>query len=306
MRKALTIYAVLLALLVLVLVLAPAEAFAQKACVVLSSSAQPFKEAMSGFKEGFSGTAYEIVMPSEPGKAAEMVADLNAKGCNVVVPMGSAALKFLKLRMNHRPMVFAMTLSPAIRGFEGLNVTGVYLEPSPQAQLTAVRKVLPTARRVGVLYSVQSDYLASLKREAAGLGMEIVQVSTPSTGDAIREGTVLADKCDVIMMIPDTVTSAQEVFKVVLEASLKTNVPIFALAAKHVHAGALAALASDYRGNGAQAAEMSKSVAGGARASAIRPEYSQKVGLVINLKAAGRMGIKVPASVVSKAVEVYR
>ncbi len=302
-RKTFPIFALMLALAIS---LASRPAPAQNACVILSSTAQPFKEAKEGFRKGFGGPVEEIVMPPEPAKAGEIVASITAKSCKVVVPMGSAALKFLRLRVSDMPIVFAMTLSPAVIRSEGLNMTGVYLEPSPGMQLASIRKVLPAARRVGVLYSSPSEYLSVLERNAGGAGLEIVAVRAPKIGDAIREAESLVKRSDVLLMIPDVVTSTHEVFKSILLSSLSGNIPIFALAEKHVEAGALAALVTDYESNGAQAAVMARRVSAGASASSIKTDYSNKAGLVLNLKVAARLGIAVPEAAVNEAVDIYR
>jgi putative ABC transport system substrate-binding protein len=294
-------------ILALAVLLAPGTLAAQKACAVLSSDITPYREAMEGFRQSFKGQVQQLVMPAEAGRAGEIVAQIEGAGCSVVVAMGSNALKFLRLRMTSKPIVFAMTLSPTSEGISGLNITGVFLEPSPSMSLAAIRKVFPSARRIAALYSRSSQgYMDAARREAQAQGIGLIAMPAPTTGDAIRAVAVAMTQADVIWMIPDIVTSAQAVFEAMLDASLRNNVPIFALAGKHVSAGALAALSTDYGGNGRQAGALAQRIAAGSQASAIAPEYSTDAGIVLNLRTARRMGISVPDSVISQAVEVYR
>lgn len=294
-------------MLLLILIL-PGLAQAELACAVLSSDIRPYKEAMEGFKQSFNGKVEEQVLIEDLARAGEIMEAIKKSSCNVVVAMGSNALKFLKLREQHKPIVFAMTLSPATEGLEGRNITGVFLDASPRAALLSIKRILPSAAKVGVLYSGSGDgyYMNEAKQAAAGVGITLVAVPSATTGDAIRNVSSVMERSDVLLMIPDQVTSSEGVFEAMLAASLKRGVPIFALSQKHVSEGALAALSTDYKDNGRQAAEMANRIASGAAPSSMPYAPARKSGIVINLKAAKRMGIVIPSQVVAEAVEVYR
>lgn len=294
---------------VFLLLTAPQSAIAQQtACAVLSSDIKPYHEAMTGFKQAFRGEVEEMILGDDPDRAGEIADKISRSQCAVIVAMGSNALKFVKLRAAEKPIVFAMTLSPAATELAARNITGVFLDPSPKATLAAIKKVLPAANKVGVLYSrsASGDYLDDARRASAGLGITIVTAQAGTVGDAVRQIPTLMTQCDVMLMIPDSVTASQGAFEAMLSASLKGNVPIFALSQKHVSEGALAALASDYTENGKQAAEISHRVASGTAPSSIPYEAARKAGFVINMKAAKRMGITISPQVLTEAVEVYR
>jgi|GEM_PF-1691141 len=297
----------LLILTALALIAWPARATAQKACAVLSNDVKPYREAVQGFKQSFKGSVDEIVMPKDPSKASEILGRISGTGCDVVLTMGSSALKFLRLRLTDKPIVFAMTLSPSAAATKGLNITGVYLEPPPNLALSTIRRILPAARRVGVMHSSSgSNYLDDARRYASGMGLELVSIPTPKISDAVRQSVNVATRCDVIWMIPDLVTSTKPVFKALLESSLRNNVPIFALAQKHVEGGALATLSTDYRANGTQAGVIANRIVAGTQARSITPEYSAKAGVILNEKTAKRLGISIPKMVVEEASQVYR
>jgi len=295
-------------LILILLILMPGLARAQKVCAVLSSGIKPYVEAMDGFKKAFKGPVEEMVLGDNPAFAGEVADKVRNSPCPVVVALGSNALKFLKLRVTEKPIVFAMTLSPAVEGLSGRDITGVFLEPSARAALAAIKKVVPAASRIGALYSRTSrgDYLDEARRAAAGLGLEIVAEQAATVGEVVRQAASIMTRCDVLLMIPDSVTSSQGAFEAIFAASLKGNVPVFAISQKYVSEGALAALATDYKDNGVQAAEIAQRIVSGAAASSIPYEPARKAGIVLNLKAAKRMGITISPQVIAEAVEVYR
>lgn len=285
----------------------PSLAYAQDACVVLSSDIKPYREALEGFKGGFRGKVRDMVLGTDPSAAGKIVAEINKPNCEVTVAMGSKALKFLKLRISNKPIVFAMTLSPSAEGTVGRNISGVYLESSPGDTLAAIKEVLPSASSVGIIYSPSSrTYISEASKAASKLGLRLNASPAPSLGDAIRVTPVISTKSDVLWMIPDLITSSQGAFKAMLESSLKNNIPLFALSQKHVKAGALAALVTNYKENGQQAAAIASRVARGTPASSIPHEYARQAGIVINMKSASRLELTIPKSVIDGAVEVYR
>lgn len=289
------------------LVLLPGLACAQSACVVLSSDIAPYREAARGFSDAFRGKVAESVMGDDPSSAGKVAAEVNDANCAVVVAMGSQALRHLRLRIQGKPIVFAMTLSPSAGGIAGKEITGVYLEPSPRDTLAALKRIFPNAASAGVLHSPASAaYMQEAETAAQSFGLKLNAVSAASTGDAVRQLPSMTVKSDVLWMIPDPVTSSQGVFKAMLESSLTRSVPIFALSEKHVSAGALAALSTNYFENGKQAGALARRVALGTSASSLPPEYARDFGLALNLKTAQRLGFEIPEAIVREAAEVYR
>lgn len=281
-------------------------AFAQKACVVLSSNISPYREALRGFKETYRGAVREwfLEKSSDPGKVAS---DLSQSDCTVVVTMGSQAFKHMRLRISEKPLVFAMALSPSITGIEGREITGVYLEPSPRKTLEALKAALPRAAVVGALYSTATQaYMDEAKKAAGVLGLTLNVKTAATVGELARQAPALIATSDVVWMIPDPVTSSQIAFQTLLQISLNHSIPVFALSQKYVSAGAIAALTSNYAENGKQAGTLALHVSQGRRASSIVPEFAKVSGLTVNLKTAQRLGFSIPDSVITKAVEIYR
>jgi putative tryptophan/tyrosine transport system substrate-binding protein len=295
-------------LLALLAWLAPAAASAATACLVLSRQIPPYAEAAKGFRAGFTGKVVEFDMGGDAVGGMAILPKIAEANCDVIAALGSPAIKFLKIRITDKPLVYAMVLNPAAEGVSGANITGVHLEPAPQTVLAGLKRIIPNAKRVGVLYSpaVSGSYIEAARKAAAGLGLSLTAAVAPTAGDAVRALDALASQADVLWMIPDAVTSSDSVFREMLRISLQKGVPIFALAQKNVSDGALAALATDYLTNGLQAGQIASRIAGGQAPSSIPDEYARKVGWFVNLKTAERLGIKILQDIEKEAVEAYR
>jgi len=298
----------LLVSLSMLALLAPSSALGATACLVMSRKIPPYEEASKGFRASFSGKVFDFDMKGSVDGGLSILPKMSEAGCDIIGALGSPAAKFLKIRVSDKPIVFAMVLNPAAEGIAGDNITGVHLEPSPQSILAGIKRILPNAKRVGVLYNSANSgrYIGDAQRAASGLGLELIARATKNTGEAIRLLSGIADKSDVILMVPDPQTSSDSVFREMLRLSIQQGVPIFALSQKHVSEGALATLATNYTSNGMQAGQIANRIAGGSNPGSISTEYANKAGWFVNLKAAERLGISVPDGIVREAVEAYR
>ncbi len=290
------------------LILAGRPLFAADACVVLSSDIAPYREGEAGFKEAFRGKVDTFVMEGDIANSSEVASKVKAHKCQVVVVFGSTALNFLKLRITDKPIVYAMVLNPRSIVGSQKNITGVHLEASPEASLSAIHRIIPRATRIGLLYypAINEETVDVAKQVAAQMKLEIVAMPVQSISDAVNMVSLLADRSEVIWMIPDAITSSQKVFETMLAVSFRKGVPLFALSKKHVSEGAVAALFSDYKDNGRQAARLAERIAQGALAGAVKDEHAAKADIVLNLATAKKLGIEIPKTVISEAVEAYK
>ena len=301
-KSTITIAAVTAALL------ASATAHAARACLVLSRHIPPYAEAAQGFRDGFGGEVAEFDMAGEISNGLSILPKLTSPECGVIGSVGSLATRFLKIRIVDKPIVYSMVLNPAGDGITGANITGVRLESSPAAALAGIKKIMPNAKKIGVIFNptASSDYVAEAGKAAAAMGLAIVSAPAMTLSDALRSIAELANRSDILWMIPDAVSSSDSVFREMLRISLQKGIPIFALSQKHVADGALAALATDYSTNGLQAGRMAARAAGGNPPASMPSEYAQKQGWIINLRAAERYGIRLPDDIVKEAVEAIR
>lgn len=186
------------------------------------------------------------------------------------------------------------------------NVTGVSDLTPIDKHLALIKEVLPEAKNLGVIYNpgeANSVSLVNLVKEyAPGLGLTVVEAASPKSADVQTATRSLMGKVDVIYLPTDnTVISALEgVIKVAEQAKM----PVFAGDTDSVKRGAIAALGFNYYQVGRQTGEIVVSVLKGKKPGDIHVQGVQNTELVVNPKAAERMGVTLAPAIVERAKEV--
>jgi putative ABC transport system substrate-binding protein len=140
------------------------------------------------------------------------------------------------------------------------------------------------------------DLLEAACRKA-GLALEAVPANT-SVEVADAGLALAARRPDVICQIPGNLTAAA--FPTLQQAALRARLPIFAFQSSQA-GGAVLTMARDYRDAGRQSAGLAVRVMRGETPAGIPFQTVGKTRLIVNLGAARRIGLTMPADVVSRA-----
>lgn len=185
----------------------------------------------------------------------------------------------------------------------GTNVTGTSdLNPVDQ-QLALVRRILPSARRVGVLFNAgEANSLVQVawaREVARALGLTLVEASVATSSEVFQAAQSLVGRVDALYVPTDnTVVSALES---VIQVAEQANLPLVVGEPDSVSRGGLITVGIDYYQLGSQTAEMADRVLQGADPSEMPIEYQSNPRLVINPSAAQRMGITLPEELLAEA-----
>ncbi|MGE5585939.1 MAG: ABC transporter substrate-binding protein [Bacillota bacterium] len=191
----------------------------------------------------------------------------------------------------------------------GTNVTGTSDLTPVAKQLQLLKQLVPTAQTVGVIYNAgetNSVVQVDLARQAAAaLGIELVDATASSTSGVYEAAQSLVGRVDAIYVPTDnTVVSALES---VIKVAEESKMPLVVGEEDGVKRGALATVGIDYYALGKQTAKMAvKVLRENAKPEEMPIEYQENVRMVINLKAAAKMGVTVPDSLIQEAYEVIR
>ncbi len=188
----------------------------------------------------------------------------------------------------------------------GTNVTGTTDMTPVQTQLELLLEIVPTAKRVGVLFNVgevNSVVQVDLAKSAAKkLGLEIVEAGATSSGEVLEAARSLVGRVDAIYVPTDnTVVSALESVIMVAE---EHNLPLIVGEEDSVERGGLATTGINYYDLGFQTGLMAINVLNGADPAGIPIQSADRVETVINLEAARNMGVEIPASLLARAHRV--
>lgn len=190
----------------------------------------------------------------------------------------------------------------------GTNVTGTTDMNPVKEQLALVKRFLPRARTVAVLYNageINSVVQVKLARQAAKeLGLQLLEATASNSSEVLSAAQSVVGRCDAVYIPTDnTFVSA---FDAVANVTLKNRIPVIGGEESIVNRGGLATIGINYYQLGWQTAEMAVRVLKGAKPATMPVESQKRFDLVINLKAAEQLGISVPAAVLKEAQRVIR
>jgi putative tryptophan/tyrosine transport system substrate-binding protein len=312
-------YAVVAVLLLGVAVPGPARSEAPRTiAVVLSRDLPAYREALRGFEEVLSEShlTYRLLeFAADPGEVepATLAGRIRAKRPDLVLSIGSAATSQIARQITDVPVVFSMVLSSAgtlplqeLRETHP-NLTGATMEIPVRVQFAKLKEILPTARRIGVLYdpALNAALVEQATQAARALDLELVPQVVTSEAELFSRVGTLAGRVDVLWSVADSTVFSDQGLKYILLETLRHGIPFVGLSPAFVKAGALLAFSTDYRDLGRQAGEQGVRILAGEEAAAIPLGVPRGLSLSINLNTAKQIRVEIPEAIRRQAAVTF-
>lgn len=286
--------------LILLLFFHVSEASSQEILVVQNHTIKPYSEAFSGFKSqvrsSFKGVDYTF------RNSTGAVEYLSGHKPDLVLAIGMDALQKVKV-FSGVPIVYLMVLNPSALVHEEKNVTGVSMTISPEKQLSAIHRVLPLARRIGLLYDPKKSATFVKRAQNVSKEFKIVilakEVNNPRFVPAAL--TSMKGAIDAFWMIPDTTVVTPDTIELLMLYSLENKTPICTFSTRYLEVGALLSLDINAFEMGKQAGELAVKILSGMKVSEIPPVEAATANLVINESVAGKLNVPINEDLRSKA-----
>src|SRR5262245_15159559 len=252
-----------------------------------------------------------------PDRLASLAADLVSRRVAIIVTTGGArAALAAKATTPTIPIVFTIGADPVAAGLvaslnrPGGNVTGITTsyDASASKRLGILRELLPKAARIGVLVNPNDSLTANSEtndmREAGrsvGQEIEIVQAGSERDIDAAF-ARLIEIRADALVVAPDALFATRAGQLIALAA--RHAIPTLYWRREFAEAGGL----MSYGSNLANAIHLIGVYAGrilnGEKPGDLPVQQPTKFELVVNLKAAKAIGLKIPESFLARADEV--
>lgn len=244
-----------------------------------------------------------------PDLAAELVrlrVDVIVTGTNLHVAAVRHATETI-------PIVTVFAADPVGAGFvaslarPGGNVTGLTADASPDLwgkYLSLLTEVVPRLSRVGVLGQVASQVgFAELEAVSQNLGvaLEVADLRRPEDIDRAF-ATMISQRVEALLVVigPLTYLLREEI----ADAALKHQLPAMTNASQYAQAGLLMSYGPNVEDLYRHAATYVDKILRGASPADLPVEQPTKFDFTINLTTAKKLGLKIPASVLSLADEL--
>jgi putative ABC transport system substrate-binding protein len=231
---------------------------------------------------------------------------------DVLVTIGSRVSKLAGYLNTNVPIVFASVLNPVTSGLvqslhsPGGLITGASLDIDVKLQLERFKKLVPSVKRLGVLFTQRTQDQVELARSvAASLSIEVVPYEVTSPKDVPLGLDSIARSCHGIWAVPDELIYTPQSVKHIILESFRNRIPVMGFSPSFVQSGALFALIVDQKFVGVQAGELAVKILKGASPSGLPVTSPEAPYLYINRNTAEKLGLSISADYYSVAKEVY-
>lgn len=286
----------------------PAVASATEIVILKSADITAYNQAVESFRAALDSTwtitPYD--MQGDVAKGRKLARKIRASNADLVLAVGIKAALVAKLEIVDIPILYSMVLDPQKNGLTAPNMAGIMLEVPIDRQFGTMRGMLPSVKRLGVLYDPEKtgDLVEEARRSARAQGFELITRQVRSEKDVPSALRSLIPQVEGLWLIPDSTVLTEESVNFLLSMTLEANLPVIGFSAELVRSGALASLYVNYEDVGRQAATLAKRLLGGQikTPAVFTPE---RLRLAVNLKTAKFLGITIPPEVLNRADQLY-
>jgi putative ABC transport system substrate-binding protein len=219
---------------------------------------------------------------------------------NLLVAIGTtvAQASLSATRDTKVPVVYASVTDPKGAKLVG-NITGVSNFVPTKDQFDIIMKIIPSKKKLGVIYNPgeanSASLLTQMQDAAKENGLELIVGTASKTSEVSIAAQSLIGKVDAIFINNDN--TALAAINSVGQICRENKIPLFASDGDLKESGALALLGADQYEIGRQTGRMvAKILRGEALAPDIKVEYPARVNVDLNDQAAQALGITFPES----------
>jgi len=282
------------------------------------ADAKGFEKALAeaGFKEGIHVMYDRQNAQGDLGNAQAIAQKFQSTKVDLIhsiaTPSSQAVVKLIK----NIPIIFSSVTDPV--GAElipktsppgtktGTNVTGVSDRWPVFLQFEMNNKFFPKAKKWGTIYNPGDPksilYIKEMREAAKKLGVELIEATISSSGEALQTVQFLAGRAQAIHITFDYIAISS--FDTIVKICNEKKIPLFGGDLKCVSRGAMAAYGWDYFQIGHSAGRKAAQILKGEKPGDIPWELGEKLLLLINEKAAKTQGAIVSPELFKKADKV--
>jgi len=287
----------------------PSEAADIEIAILKSSDLKAYNEAIQGFKATAPGAAiyaeYDLRGDLEQGK--QLARKIRGSESSLVVAVGLKAALAAKVEISDIPVLYMMILDPLKHGLTAANMTGILPAIPAERQFKIVRALLPTIRRIGVLYD-PAKTAAKLKEaatHAAGYDFQLQGFPVENEKEFSQQLRSLLASSEALWLIPDSTVLTDESVRFLIESALAKQIPVIGFSSEFTRLGALASLSIRHNEIGRETGLLAKRILDGEKSFPSKLISVQRVSISVNQKTVRYLGIAIPKELDSLIDDTY-
>ena len=303
----------LAALALVVLCAAPALAADKTVGVIMSGNIGFYQEVHRAFvgalvKEGFDHRKIDTLlqMPSpDPLSWTNAARKLSVAEVNVLVTYGAAAALASIRETKAIPIVYAGVYDPQATGVVSKNCAGISSKVPMTSLLKYLKKLMPFTK-LAIVYNEQepdsvrqADELTQFEGQ---YGFQTVRMPIKRADDARK--LVFTGKADAVFI--SVSAAVNESLDTIVKSAHGARIPTISQTGGAAEHGVILTLSPSATEQGEAAARLAARMLRGENPAGMQAEFPKLVELVLNLKEAGVLGIKVPFDLITDATKVIK
>ena len=257
-------------------------------------------------KQGYvEGKNIEIDLQNAQGEQRNLktISQQLAESSDVVLAIATPSAQSLTNTTQTTPVIFSAVTDPVSaklvesREHPGGNVTGTSDQSSDaiSTQINLIKKVLPKAKTIGILYTQSEPNSVVQKDEAKRLleekGFTVVEKTILDSNNVKAAAESLMAEVDMVFVPTDNIISST--METVKQVSIKHKVPVFGGSTEMIAVGGLYNYGTNYEELGRQTARMLVRILKGEKPENIAVELPEKLELHTNQEMADALGIDI-------------
>ena len=284
--------------------------------IVCSDSSFATERSLKGIKQTFTRSSLDVQIEEINLKYEgneKTTSKINLLKPDLVVTVGSPSTIFIKENFPDIPLIFSTVLNPETSGIldtlsgRPKTVTGASLDIPIDIQFQKFKMVHPNLKRVGVIYTKQTEKLIEeAQKIAPTLGLELVAIKIESEREMPLALDSICRVADGIWTTADDLIYTPQATKFMILSSIRNRKPIMGFTPSFVESGALVGLSYDYKDIGRRAGQLAIRYINGEPIDSLPIAAPGVIYLHLNLNTAKQMGIVIDQSLVDISKGIYK
>ena len=232
---------------------------------------------------------------------------LVSKRSNLIFAIATPAAQAVANKTSTIPVLVTAVTDPKTAGLvesnkmSGTNVSGTSDLTPVDAQIDLIKKIVPSAKKVGLLYcssEENSRFQINIAKEACkGAGLSFVDATVSNTNEVQQVVQSLVGKVDAIYCPTDNMIASS--MATVSLVTTEAKIPVICGESGMCQSGGLATYGINYYELGKQTAKMAVEIfANGKKPAQMPIQYLDKCDFMYNKEVADAIGVKIPADLI--------
>jgi len=227
----------------------------------------------------------------------KIVRNVRAEKPDIILTIGVLATTIAKEEIKDIPIVFCMVINHERFQLTGANITGIAAEIPIEKQLMGFQTVFRALKDLGVIYdpSKTGNIIVNTEKEVEDIGINLVKYEINSSEEVPEAVKYLTGRIDALWLLPDSTVLTKKSFDFIKSTALENKIPLLCTSDVFVKAGALAAIFSDYKCVGRQAARLAGEILSQTSPGPPGIVNPDSFKLAINTDTAEKLGLELKA-----------